>query len=171
MYLWRLAPRAYNAAMRSLTFFLLLLGSTAHAAVYKCTVAGKTTYTDQPCAPGAAPAVLPPVNAVQATEAEDLAKSRDARLARDKAARDKADGQFVTAHAEKTAQAKAVRAAIIDHRVIEGMTASEVSSAIGPAEETLPNGNTRHRRDDQRITVSYRNGVVSKVAISKVKNK
>ena len=153
--------------MRSFLLCLLLLSGAAQAAVYKCTVAGKTTYTDQPCHAEAEPAVLPPVTAVQAREAEDLAKSRDARLAREKAARDKADGQFIEAHAEKTAKAKAVRAAIIDHRVIEGMTASEVSSAIGPAEETLPNGDTRHRRDGQRITVSYREGLVSRVSISR----
>lgn len=156
-----------------LTAFVLLasLSGPLAAAVYKCTVNGKTTYTDQPCNAKAEPAALPPVTAVQSSNGEDLAKSRDERLAREKVARDKADGQFLEAHAAKTAQAKAVRAAIIDHRVIEGMTPSEVSSAIGPAEETLPNGSTRHRRDGQRITVSYRSGLVSGVSISRDKGR
>lgn len=144
-------------------FPLLLLATAAHAEVYKCVVAGKTSYTDRPCAAGAEPAALPPLMAVPSRPSADLAAGHDARINRDKASRDKADAAFVKSHAEKTAREKAVRAAIIDHQVVKGMTASEVDSALGSADETLPNGTRRYRRDGQRTTVTFKDGVVSSV--------
>ncbi len=140
---------------------LFLLGGPAHAEVYKCVANGKTSYTDQPCDAAAEPARLPPLNTIQRNEADDFANTYDERLSREKKARDKADADFLSQHAAGSAREKAVRTAIIAHRVIAGMTPSEVESALGSADEKLPDGSWRYRRDGQRITVGFRDGRVS----------
>ena len=155
--------------MRLPTHFLLLLplvlaSGTAPAAVYKCVKDGKTTYTDTPCEAKAAPVTLPPVHSVPAGGSDDLARQFDTRIAEGKKARDESDAAFVKQHAEKTARDKAVRKAIIDHTVIEGMTPSEVQSAVGSADETLPDGSWRYRREGSRLTVRFRDGQVSGVS-------
>lgn len=161
-----MVPRRIECAMPYALLILLLLAGPAHAEVYKCVAAGKTTYSDRPCDAAARPATLPPLNTIQRKTGDDLAKSYDERLSRDKAARDEADAEFVKNHAKKVAREKAVRAAIIDHRVVEGMTPSEVDSALGFAEETRPDGSRRYHRDGQRITVRFKNGTVHSTSIT-----
>lgn len=150
--------------MRLMPLLLLLAATTAHAEVYKCTVAGAVTYTDKPCEANAEPADLPPLHAVPGKKSGDLAKQFDERIEKGRSARDKADAVFVKQQAQKTAREKAVRKAIIDHEVIEGMTPSEVQSALGHADETLPDGRWRYRRDRERITVRFKDGRVSGVS-------
>lgn len=145
-------------------FSLLMLSATAEAEVYKCVVAGKSSYSDRPCDADATPATLPSLNTIQRRQGDDLAKNHDERLKRDRNARDQADAVFLKNHAAKTAREKAVRAAIIDHKAIKGMTASEVESALGSAEEKLSDGSWRYRRADQRITVRFKDGQVSAVS-------
>ncbi|MES2884299.1 MAG: DUF4124 domain-containing protein [Pseudomonadota bacterium] len=150
---------------------LLLLSGPVRAEIYKCVTAGKTTYSDRPCDAAAEPATLPPLNTIQRKKADDLAKSYDERLSRDKAARDQADAEFVKNHVRKAARDKAVRTAIINHQAIKGMTPGEVESALGSAEEKLPDGSWRYRRDGQRITVQFEEGEVSGVSVKTEKTK
>jgi len=142
---------------------VLLLAGTAQAEVYKCVQAGKATYTDKPCTANAEPAVLPPVQNVPGRDASDLAAQFDARVAQGKKDRDASDAAFIKEHTEKANRAKAVRKAIIDHAVIEGMTPSEVHSAVGTADETLPDGRWRYHRDGERLTVRFKDGRVASV--------
>lgn len=157
--------------MRQFFLAILLLSGTAQAEVYKCVTAGKTTYTDKPCAPHAPPAALPPVTAIQSSESDDLARRHDERLLQGKKARDEADARFVKSHAEKTERAHRVRDAIIDHEVIKGMTPSEVDSALGPADEVLPDGTRRYRQNGQRTTVRFEDGAVSHISITQERRK
>jgi hypothetical protein len=160
-----------QCAMRLFAIPFLLFAAATEAAVYKCVDKGITRYADQPCAPAAQPATLPPVTTVPAGAADDLVRQRDERLGQQKAARDKADAAFVESHAKRRARENAVRAAIIDHQVIEGMTPSEVQSALGSADEMLPSGAWRYRRGGQRITITFKNAVVSGVSSQAEKNK
>lgn len=152
--------------MRLLLFSLLMFATVSHAAVYKCLLQGRLTYTDRPCDAAAQPATLPPVTAIQKSASDDLGKSHDERLSRERKSRDQADAAFLKSHAERSAREKAVRAAIIDHRVIEGMTGSEVDSALGSPDEVLPDGTRRYRRDGQRISIRFRQGAVSGISIT-----
>ena len=157
--------------MRLTLLALLLLSASAHAEVYKCVVGGKVSYGDRPCDAAAQPATLPPINTMQRKHSDDLVKNYDERLSRDKKARDESNAAFVKSHAEKAAREKAVRAAIIDHRAIKGMTPSEVESALGSADEKLPDGGWRYRREGQRITVNFDAGLVSSVNLKAEKSK
>lgn len=152
--------------MRLTALILLLLSATVQAEVYKCVAAGKTLYADRPCNAAAQPAVLPPLNTIQRKPGDDLAKSYDQRLSRGKQARDTADAAFVKDHAIKTERDKIMRKAIIDHRAIKGMTPSEVESALGSADEKLPDGGWRYRRDGQRVSVGFKDGEVSSVSVT-----
>ena len=157
--------------MRTIVLAFLLLSASAHAEIYKCVVAGKTTYSDHPCDAAAQPAVLPPLNTIEPKAGDDLAKSYDERLSRDKKARDQSDAAFLKDHAARNARDKAIRKAIIDHRAVKGMTASEVQSALGSADEILPDGTWRYRRDGQRITVRFEDGEVSGVSTTTEKKR
>ncbi len=157
--------------MRLLPLLLLLLSAPAPAAVYKCVVAGSTTYSDRPCDAAAEPAALPPLNTIDRVPGDDLAKRHDERLGRDKQARDKADAAFVKDHGERKAREKTVRDAILDHRAISGMSPSEVESALGSASEKTPDGSWRYRRDGQRITVTFKDGKVHGISTTQEKSK
>jgi hypothetical protein len=73
--------------------------------VYKCERDGAITYTDQPCASGAAAAELPGliVTTPPTASQRDLAREHDARLARDRAERDAADAQWLEQHERREA--------------------------------------------------------------------
>ena len=106
--------------------------------VYKCEEKGKITYTDQPCAPGAAAAelpgliVTPPPTAAQ----RDLARAHDERIARGRAERDRDDAEWLKQHGNRKDRDARVRQAILQHRVIKGMTFAEVKQALGEPQET-----------------------------------
>lgn len=150
--------------MHLAALLFLLLSATAQAEVYKCVAAGKTTYADRPCDAAAQPAALPPLNTIERKPGDDLARRHDERLSRDKQARDEADAVFVKERATRIARDKMVRKAIIDHRVIKGMTPSEVESALGAADEKLPDGGWRYRREGQRVSIGFKDGEVYSVS-------
>lgn len=101
--------------------------------IYKCEEKGTITYTDQPCSPGARPAELPGVivAAPPTRSQRDLARAYDERLARERAARDRADAEWLKEHGNRRDREQRVRKAIIEHRVIKGMTMDEVRRALG----------------------------------------
>ena len=171
MYLRRSHCRAYTREMRLICLAFLLLTSSAHAAVYKCVVAGKTTYSDRACDAAALPAELPPLNIIQRKPGDDLAKNYDERLRRDQKARDQSDAAFLKEHAAQAVRERTMRKAIIDHQAVTGMRPSEVESALGSADEKLPDGSWRYRRDGQRITVRFEDGFVAGVSTTRDKKK
>ena len=76
--------------------------------VYKCEEGGTITFTDQPCGPGASAAALPePVITAPLTQAEqDLARANEARLARERAERDREDARWLKEHAKAKERAE-----------------------------------------------------------------
>jgi Domain of unknown function (DUF4124) len=92
---------------------VLMAGPAGAKPVYKCEEGGKVTFTDQPCAPGASPAALPePVITAPLTRAEqDLARAHEARLARERAERDREDAQWLKERAEAQERAERERKA------------------------------------------------------------
>ncbi len=171
MYLWPTAKPRIQCEMRAILLALLLFTGTAQAEVYKCLAQGKFSYTDTPCDAAARPTELPGLTTIPHGRSENLSKAYDQRLSREKAARDKSDAALVKSHAEKAKHDQAVRAAIIDHRVIKGMTAAEVDSAMGAAEQTLDNGGgRRYRRGGQRLVITFKDGVVTQISNKREKN-
>lgn len=157
------APAATRIQWVMRTFFILILlfATTARAEVYKCMVAGKAVYTDRPCNAAAAPAKLPPINTEQPHASDDLVKNHDERQSRALKARDESNAAFLKAQGDKAAREKSVRAAIIDHRVVKGMTATEVESALGRADEKRPDGSWLFLREGLQTTVRFEDGRVS----------
>ena len=139
------------------------------AEVYKCVVASRMVYQDRACDIEGKPATLPPITTIKRHDRDDLAKRYDERLSREKKSRDISDAAFLKDHAAKIEREKAVRKAIIDHQVIRGMTPSEVESAMGPADEKLPEGGWRYRRDGQRTSIAFKDGQVSSVSTTSEK--
>lgn len=161
------------AGMREFLWLaVLLLPVAARAEVYRCVQDGQVTYTDRPCAKDATPAELPPLNVAAPGKAADLAAEHDRAVQAGKQKRDAADAKFVQEQGEKQARAKQVRQAILDHRALTGMTASELDSALGaPDQRSGENGNERwtYHENDHRLTVTLRDGRVT--GISKKENR
>lgn len=112
---------------------LLLWGPAGAQPVYKCEEGGQITYTDQPCGPGAAGAPLPSliVVAPPVRSERELAAQHDARLARERAERDRADAEWLKRHGQRRDRERRVRKAILGHQVIKGMTMDEVRQSLG----------------------------------------
>ena len=112
---------------------LSLAASAASAQVFKCVDRGGVTYTDRPCAAGAEPAPLPDliVTAPPGRTERDLARAYQDRLARDVAERDRRDGEWIKQHNGRRDREERVRKAIIEQRVIKGMTMDEVRRSLG----------------------------------------
>lgn len=145
---------------------LMLLGSAQASGVYKCTLEGRTVFTDRPCFSDEPPIDLPPVNheaAVPAPSGKELAKRYDQRISKGKAARDKADAAFVKQQQDASKRADTNRAAILDHRVLKGMTASEVKSALGEPDSIDASGTWLFHGDGKRTTIQFDAKGVSKV--------
>ena len=122
----------------ALAVVVLLLSVSAGAKpVYKCEENGKITYTDQPCTPGARAAQLPGliVTAPPTSSERDLARAHEARIGRARAERDRDDARWLKEHGNRKDREARVRKAILEHRVIKGMTFDEVKQALGEPQE------------------------------------
>jgi len=150
--------------MHLLPALFIVVSVSAHAEIYRCVSGGHARYTDRPCDASSVPAQLPQLNTIRRNLGDNLVDSHDERLQREKSARDKADAVFLSKHAAHVDREKAVRRAIINHQVINGMTPSEVESALGPVDEKLPQGGWRYRHDGQRTTILFKSGRVSNVS-------
>lgn len=144
--------------------------SVQAGAVYRCEKDGHVTFTDQPCASGAAPyrASGMVVTAPPANSERDLARQYDARLQRDRSARDRADASWLKDQKGLRDRAAAVRKAILEHRVLPGMTTVEVKSALGEPDRVQKS--ETHGTDKEtwtyldqgtRRTVNFKRGAVS----------
>jgi hypothetical protein len=152
----------------------MLLSAPAGARpVYKCQERGVTTYTDQPCPGDAAPADLPPlvVTAPPGRDTLDAARRHDQRQAAERAERDRADGEWLKRHRDRRDREARVRKAIVEHRVIRGMTRDEVRQALGEPER-IDSGDSygtdketwTYVLDGERRTVNFKDGEVTTTA-------
>ncbi|MGQ0587508.1 MAG: DUF4124 domain-containing protein [Gammaproteobacteria bacterium] len=149
---------------------LLLSVSAVAKPVYKCEEKGKITYTDQPCAPGAAVAKLPGliVTTPPTASQRDLARAHDQRLAKARAERDRDDAEWLKQHANRKDRDARVRKAILEHRVIKSMTFDEVEQALGKPDEVQGGdsfGTSKttwvYLKDGQRRVVNFKDGEVT----------
>jgi hypothetical protein len=155
--------------MRAIQIFAAVLcTAAAHAEIYRCEQDGQVTYTDRPCAAGAAPVPLAPINAISAPPApgaQDLARQYDRRTARETAARQKARAQAAEDYAAKKARQDAIRKALIEGRVIEGMTPEQVRTVLNEPTRIEGAGGANERwiyvDGRSRRTISFRNGLVA----------
>lgn len=117
----------------AVSFGVLLAATAGSQAIYKCQEKGSITYTDRPCSPAADAAELPAliVAAPPARAQQDLARAWDARVAREGAERDRADGEWLKQHGQRRDREARVRKAILGHQVIRNMTPDEVRQALG----------------------------------------
>jgi hypothetical protein len=116
-----------------LSALCLLPGLAAAQAVYKCEEHGKLTYTDRPCPAGSTASELPGliVAARPPASLQALARQHDERLARGLSERDREDAAWLKEHARARDREERVHKAIVEHRVIKGMTAEEVNQSLG----------------------------------------
>jgi len=144
--------------------------SAGTAPVYKCEENGAITYTDRPCSDTAQAHALPaPIVVAPPSRSElERARAHDSRLARDRAERDRADGEWLTQHANRRDREARVRKAILEHRVIKSMTMDEVRQALGEPDR-IDGGDSygtaketwTYLADGQRRTVNFKNGEVT----------
>lgn len=144
--------------------------SAGTAPVYKCEESGAITYTDQPCSATAATHALPaPIVAAPPSRSElERAAAHDRRLVRDRAERDRADGEWLTQHAQRRDREARVRKAILEHRVIKSMTMDEVRQSLGEPDR-IDGGDSygtaketwTYLSGGQRRTVNFKNGEVT----------
>jgi len=128
------------------------LAGAARAAVYHCTVQGKSVYTDTPCAANAAPAQLPDLNRADPThDPGGLVQRYDREQQRAQHARDVNDKAWLQRYHRQQARNAAIRKGLVDGEVVEGMTPDQVEQVLG-----VPYGVLGSRRAPRRWT--YRNG-------------
>lgn len=158
--------------LRSSACVSVLLAAIAAGAqpVYKCQESGTITYTDRPCSAEAQAAALPDlvVTAPPSTVERDLARTRDARIARETAERDRVDAEWLKQHRNRRDREARVRQAIIEHRVIRSMTTDEVKLALGEPDQ-VDRGDSygteketwTYLEDGARRTVNFKDGQVT----------
>ena len=120
-------------AMALLSVLSLLPALAGAQTVYKCQEGGKITYTDRPCPASATAAELPLLIVAGKPSAREqaLARAHDERLARAGSERDREDAVWLKEHARSADREARVHKAIVEHRVIKGMTAEEVNQSLG----------------------------------------
>lgn len=145
-------------------FLLVLL--PAGAAVYRCEVGGKPVFTDQPCAAGARPHALEPLNTLPAAADADLAKAHDTRAEKERRARDKDDAAWLKSHEAAKEREARINAAVAGKKVLKDMNPDEVRRALGSPDEV----ERREGREEwiygsgkTRQTVVIENGRVVKI--------
>lgn len=118
---------------------VVLMSSVSAGAmpVYKCEEKGVITYTDRPCSADAAALELraPIVTASPTAGERSQAQAWDRRNADAIAERDRDDAQWLKQHAQRRDRGARVDKAIVEHRVIKGMTGAEVRSALGEPQQ------------------------------------
>ena len=156
---------------------MLLLSYPAGARpVYKCEEGGKIVYTDQPCSPDARAATMPGliVTAPPSASQRDLAHAWDERIARERAERDRGDAEWLKRHGERKDRDARVRRAMIEHKVVKGMTFDEVRQALGEPDRIASGDSYGTGKDSwtyERLgrTVNFKDGAVTSTSARKAK--
>jgi hypothetical protein len=161
---------AYNFAMPRLAALLavsgLLASTSVRAEVYRCLQDGRTTYTDRPCAVGAEPVQLPPVVTVAPSDhVKSLAAQYDREASKDEAAHRRARAQAAERYEKQHALDQAIHKALVEHRVIKGMTPGDVRRVLHAPTRIENEGGVTERwiYEDgaQHRTVTFKDGLVS----------
>lgn len=152
--------------MRGLLIVLMLgWAGLAQAAVYRCMVDGKPTYTDRPCAAGSAPHALPPISTLPSPGQSDLAQDYDERRERQTEVREQEDKAWLKDHAARKDRDARMNAAIAERRVIKDMSTDQVRRALGSPDEVQREGGREqwvYGTGKQRRTVQFEAGRVVK---------
>lgn len=164
---------AYNRIMslRSGIFgigYALLTLPVAHATVYHCVSGGQQVYTDIPCTPESQPAQLPRINrADPATDSGGLARQFDHDAAHAHKRRDHDNAAWLETYQAKKARDAAIRKGLVEGRVVEGMTPTDVERVLGVPASTLGSKAAprrwSYRNGRARKTVAFKNGRVSSI--------
>jgi len=137
---------------------------TVRAYVYRCIVDGHMVYTDVACAPNSAPADLPDITPVQAVPHADFAQQYDDEARRQAIIVRKARAEQIAAFEKKTAAETAIRKAVIEGRVVPGMTTAQVESVLNLPSRIEDQGGPHERwfyqNGRDRRTVTFKDGVV-----------
>ncbi len=139
----------------------------ASAEIYRCERDSVPVFTDIPCAPGAEPLVTRNPTTVQASHNADLARRYDERLERERRERDRADAQWLGAHDLAQAEDQRLHRALIEGRVIKGMSPAQVRQVWGePAQIQSSEAGERWtwRDGKKRRTVSFKDEHVRSVS-------
>ncbi len=138
---------------------------SARAYVYRCTVNGRMVYTDIACAPNSAPAELPELTGVQAVPHGDFARQYDDEARRRGIAVSRARAQEAAAYEKKTANDAAIHKALLEDRVVPGMTPAQVEQVLNLPNRIEDQGGAHerwlYRNGRDRRTVSFKDGVVT----------
>ncbi len=161
----------YHSAGCAVLLCAVLFSGASGAAVYRCERDGAVVYADKPCAAGAKPADLPAAIVVPAGPAPNLLKLAEEREAKARAARDRADAEWLKTHEEEKAEAEQVRAGRIADEVVEGMSVADVRRLRGePAVISNTTGKSGPREtwsyvldNGSRLHVTFSNGKVSAI--------
>jgi hypothetical protein len=151
---------------------IAMLPTMARAAeVFRCEHDGKPTYTDTPCDADAQPISVAEPQTIQAGGGTDLAKVYDERLARERRERVQADTRWLQQHDAARADELRVRNALVEGRVVSGMTQQQVRQLWGEPSDVqlqIDQNTSRERWVYQaqrgglgRRTVSFENGRVA----------
>lgn len=108
---------------------------SVEAEVYRCEVAGKSVYTDKPCAAGAEPHAMPGLSTVPSEADADLVKQYDQRREQDLKDKRKEDAEWLKAHEARRAEEERMSAAAAAGRVLKDMSADQVRLALGGPDE------------------------------------
>ena len=114
---------------------LLVTSPIASAEIYRCERQGLAVFTDVPCDTDAAPLQIQTPNLIEAGLAADLARQHDERLKQEHGERDQADALWLQAHEQAKSREQNTRRAIVEGRVIKGMTAAQVRQVWGEPTE------------------------------------
>lgn len=108
-----------------------LIAAPAGAAVYRCERPGGVVYTDTPCTAGSTALDLRAPVAIDGGPAADLAGAHDARRKRELDARDRGTQVFLEQHAQRKADEQRRRQALVEGRVVRGMSMADVRQVWG----------------------------------------
>lgn len=141
--------------------------------VYKCEEKGVITYTDRPCSVDAEALTLraPIVTAPLTSDERRRAAAWDRRATGEAGARDREDAQWLKRHGQRRDREARVGKAILEHRVIKGMTAAEVRRALGEP-DAVAGGDSfgsakeswTYREGTSTRTVNFKDGEVISTA-------
>jgi len=126
----------------ALTSSLLALVPAAPTAgeIYRCTRqdGGAPLYTDTRCDAQAQPVPSRTPPTIAAYPAPDLAARHDQRLQREHERRQALDARWLAEHHRAAALDQRIRQAVVEGRVVAGMSAAQVRQAWGAPDQVIP---------------------------------
>lgn len=160
-------------------FLLILMAVTlpavsAEAAVYKCRIDGRLSFSDKPCRAEQAPAALPAAVVVASGPRADLLGAHQRRRQRLAEANSQASQDWLENYQQRKAQAERVRAGVVGGKVVRGMDARDVQFVLGQPDRvssTSSGGSERQQwtylEQGRSTVVKFHDGSVASVRQSR----